>query len=304
MSVPLSRLNSLNVQPNSLNPTASSFNIASMAINNSIRFNEEHEQTIKSLPIIKNLNLFESNLNLLIDSIQRYNPNQKALNDLLNSDLNVENSIKLLINHQNFGKLLNNLRQSNENLNNELLNILDELNQCRSILLDLPNSIETQFQTPSFDQTTNSRSNNESLTVDELLKYAARLAKFTTIPATTEFNIGPANYIWPGEDSLRKGMLAAASNHQDQLISLESTNKQLSEIVDSKPESLDNNFDNVDKLEDLHHQNNINRPQSRNHTSSNNINNPPPPPLAPAPAPAPMINKFALDLYHSDDDDD
>lgn len=251
------------------------------------------------LTIFNDISTFETRLQNYIESVQKFNPNLDNISKLLRTDSRLEDFVKLLINHQNFGTNLNRLQVSNSELDNQLLEILDQLNECRDMLLDLPDDYEyandyddeedmeeeniEETQKPIAEQAAleivkignennsrnvnNNNNNNISedaemtdvlapttsklpildttdttiatthklndekkkevfgdnpLKTDELLKYAARLAKFTTIPATSDLNIGPNNYIWPAEDALRKGMLATAVRYRNELIAYKS----------------------------------------------------------------------------------
>ncbi|GMM39067.1 Med4 protein [Saccharomycopsis crataegensis] len=190
----------------------------------------------ESLPIFNELREFETQLQEYVDSVQKFDPNLRWIANLLKTDGRVEDFVKVIINHQNFGNSLNKLQVVNSDLSQQSLQILDELNQCRSLLLELPDDYEIdeddddelELEKPQVKSTAISQEKKHEifgdnpLTTGELLKYAAKLAKFTTIPATSDLNIGPNNYIWPAEDALRKGMLAMAMRYRDELIKYKS----------------------------------------------------------------------------------
>ncbi|CAM9018545.1 unnamed protein product [Wickerhamomyces anomalus] len=162
------------------------------------------EIRVANLPISKNLNAFEKSLSSLLTSISKYDPQESEAEELLSIQKELEHSVGDIITHQQSGLKIDSLETKSSNVDNNCKQILLGLSECRNQLKSLPNLEEVQQEQKQMQK--------NKLSADELLQYAMKLAKFSTAPPTFDSgSIGPNNFIWPAEDSLRKGMLAIAS---------------------------------------------------------------------------------------------
>lgn len=186
---------------------------------------------MENLQIYKTIGDFETGLQDYINSVQKFNPNPSSISQLIKSDEKIEEFVRSFIEHQKFGNELQRLKQGNVEINTKLIGILQELNDCRDVLLELPDNyeIDDKDDEPEELEEPEVKKQDKKLTSEELLKYAARLSKFTTIPATSDLNIGPNNYIWPAEDALRKGMMATATKYGDELVNIKKEDEPVEE---------------------------------------------------------------------------
>lgn len=162
------------------------------------------EIRVANLPISKNLSAFEKSLSSLLASISKYDPQESDAAELLAIEKDLESSVGDIIMHQQSGLKIDSLEAKSSKVDNNCKQMLLGLNECRNQLMALPNLEEVQQEEKDME--------NNKLGAEELLQYAMKLAKFTTAPPTFDSgSIGPNNFIWPAEDSLRKGMLAIAS---------------------------------------------------------------------------------------------
>ncbi|CCH41908.1 Mediator of RNA polymerase II transcription subunit 4 [Wickerhamomyces ciferrii] len=168
------------------------------------------EIRVANLPISKNLNSFEKSLSSLLTSISKYDPQSSDAEDLLGIEHELEKSVEDIISHQQSGLKINSLETKSSKIDSNCKQLLLGLNECRNQLKSLPNLEEVQQEQKSMQR--------NKIPADELLQYAMKLAKFTTAPPTFDSAaIGPNNFIWPAEDSLRRGMLAIASLNEAEL---------------------------------------------------------------------------------------
>ena len=112
---------------------------------------------------------------------------------------------------------------------------------------------------------------NRNVDVDDILKYAFKLAKFTKAPATVAnmpFQIHPNNYVWPAEDSLRRGMLAQASLQAEEIIRHELGETDKENPNEVKTESkVDHDDDDDDEMEDVRISNENTNDEQRSKTT-------------------------------------
>ncbi|GMF58484.1 unnamed protein product [[Candida] boidinii] len=106
-------------------------------------------------------------------------------------------------------------------------NILISLSECRKELNDLPKlSIKDaeNYKNSNDIQIEKEKVNNKTVDIqqtNEILRYAMKLAKFSKIPRLYNGFLLPNNFIWPGDDNMRRGMLAVASSMGQKLIDAE-----------------------------------------------------------------------------------
>ncbi|KAH3672351.1 hypothetical protein WICMUC_004323 [Wickerhamomyces mucosus] len=163
-----------------------------------------HLKRVANLPISKDLNDFEKTLNSFLTSVTKYNPSVKDAENLLKIEERLNESLNDIITHQQSGLEIDEMQEKSIKLDSDCSKVLHGLMECRKELSSLQ----------SLEKVTEERNRMAENTIkaDDLLQYAMKLAKFTSAPPTFDANsIGPNNFIWPGEDSLRRGVLALAS---------------------------------------------------------------------------------------------
>lgn len=169
------------------------------------------------VPIVSLVSQFEQELDVFTAGMLSFKGGELAesmaklvhTNETLRAELN---SLKV---HQELGVKIERLEQQNRELDTKAKSMLRELILCRAELRKMPRASVTG------DATKNATKNVD---VKEALKYAMKLAKFTRAPpmvGNAQFHIHPNNFIWPAEDSLRRGMLALTSLKPDEVIAQE-----------------------------------------------------------------------------------
>ncbi|AOA63303.1 RNA polymerase II mediator complex subunit 4 [Komagataella phaffii CBS 7435] len=190
----------------------------------------------RSEKIFQQLDNLEQDLSKLVTSINRFQPSKEAAHRLVSDvdELNYTIDDLLYIHDKRRSQVLNQ-EVENRHLNKSMINIMIGLTECRKELKKLPNLTEEQLEkvyTEKLKREMNDGdvdmdapikplpSAEENLKdVETLLEYAMKLSKFSKIPASVDPNtLNPRNFIWPGEDSMRRGMLALASIHHERLI--------------------------------------------------------------------------------------
>ncbi|KAG7720540.1 hypothetical protein KL929_001793 [Ogataea haglerorum] len=165
--------------------------------------------------IYQQVDAFEGHLKELTNSIQQYEPSVEvaaklvATMDTINQELTQLERLHELKRSQVFEQSKENLR-----LNDGMRNMLTSLIECRKELNDLPRlSIHEQLQLEDLE------ARKPKLdAVKELVAYAMKLAKFSKIPRTFDGFLLPNNFIWPGDDNMRRGMLATASLMPEKIV--------------------------------------------------------------------------------------
>ncbi|GMF03354.1 unnamed protein product [Ambrosiozyma monospora] len=200
------------------------------------------------------------------------------------------------------------LKQSIENtqLNENLRGILVTLNECRKELNELPKlPIEeevtlTQTDPSKLAEDEQSKANQANMKdIKQLLSYAMKLSKFSKIPRTFDGFLMPNNFVWPGDDNMRRGVLAMASMMPDKIIANENGaddkagTKSKGDKVD---EDVDMKDDDEDSDDDLFNDSELSKAPSA------------PVPGQQIPAPVPEKKDHAsimadLDLFDDSDDD-
>lgn len=208
-----------NYQMSSLNPNAKS--------NQEVR-DQDKEEAFNELPLTKIVNDLEKTLLSLSSKISSFD--SLNLDDNIRAILEIDQDLKHQINelhqHQRLGEVIRDLEEESLTLNNTSRHILQKLIGFRAELKGLP-SLPTK-ELPHSETVKN-------VNVDEILKYGMKLAKFTRIPPTSAAS-HPNNFVWPAEDSLRRGMLALASLKSDEILQNEiGETKQI--VGDSQIES-------------------------------------------------------------------
>jgi mediator of RNA polymerase II transcription subunit 4 len=213
-----------------------------------------HDKRVAQLPISKNLDAFEETLKSLLTSISRYAPSVSDAEQLLEIEGRLNGSLEDIIAHQRAGLEIDSLQQQSTTVDQNCREILKGLGECRRKLMALPSLERVQEEQQRMQKT--------QIKADELLAYAMKLAKFTTAPPTFDnVSIGPNNFIWPAEDSLRRGMLAIASLNEKALLGEGEPDKKKEEIKEEEAPAVnrrgsfgsygDTNGDDAGVIEDL-----------------------------------------------------
>lgn len=231
-SVPVSRVGSAQrlTHPGASNPlTPSSYVLSSLNPNKNIPVTlqnirskiktKEQLELFEKLFIVQKVSEFERLLTELASSISSFQEENitELIENLISTNDEIVKEIEVLHHHQDLGNRIDVLEQERTDLDNEAKNILKELISCRAELKKLP-------RLPANKSNLKKDESMNSIDIQETLKYAMKLSKFTKAPATTAnapFQIHPNNYIWPAEDALRRGMLAVASLKADEIIKKE-----------------------------------------------------------------------------------
>lgn len=202
---------SLSFVSSSLNPNRNTISRKSNTARN-------EAEDIEGIPVAERIREFEDELNILsykVSSFKEDDINQ-SVDRLICINESINGEVQRLKENQELAKEYNTLEKDGKELDLKLKNILQELVSCRSDLKKLPTRSQKKdnLRTPE----------SQVVDVREVLKYAMRLAKFTKrSPAVmyAPFLVHPNNYVWPAEDSLRKGMLALCSLKEKEIIEAE-----------------------------------------------------------------------------------
>lgn len=208
-------------------------NYVSLSLNpkNGSNLNSAASAAFNKLPIVEHVSKFEDNLAKLSRNITLFN--DAGIQDFVKELIAINDDLRLnttdLERHRKLGLEIRDLEKQSQTYDQKFNEILKELISCRSELKKLPNA-------PTSTPTTNTQSDElagkfkrgvvEGLIEDppnmeEVLKYALKLSKFTKAPPTMsnlQYQIHPNNYVWPAEDALRRGMLALLSLNPDEVI--------------------------------------------------------------------------------------
>ena len=188
--------------------------------------------------MINPIDRFNNDLNNLISSIQSYHPNESLAVDLINDNDQINDIIsELHTTNNNFKSYNKSMEINNNQLSNSLNTILDTLVDCKRELDKLPKSCVVD--------------NTDDDNTKEILSYALKLSKFSKIPKTFDGMLLPNNFIWPGDDNLRRGSLAITSIIPDKIINYENFGGNYKEIVEEKvPDEIVENIVVDDESDD------------------------------------------------------
>ncbi|TID28283.1 hypothetical protein CANINC_002596 [Pichia inconspicua] len=154
---------------------------------------------------------FETDTNKLISSIQHYKPSVEFANAIINDQDKIGEEISSLRNTtQSYRDYDTSVQLYDNKLTSQLKESLSILVECKRSLDNLP---KLGPKRPSDDL-------NEEDT-KTILSYALKLSKFSKIPRTFDGFLLPNNFIWPGDDNMRRGNLAIASLIPEKIINIE-----------------------------------------------------------------------------------
>ncbi|KAG2732544.1 hypothetical protein G9P44_004961 [Scheffersomyces stipitis] len=194
----------------------------------------------EQLPIVKQVGAFEDTLNAISDNISQFKEGELHANVekiiAINDDL--KSKIEELDRHRRLGENIKELEAESSNLDNTSKYILKELISYRNELRALPRLPASASKRAAV---LGGKGSGDTVEIEDILKYAMKLAKFTKAPATSAsmpFQIHPNNYVWPAEDALRRGMLAASSLNPDEIIANELGTTEEEKIQEKKDEQV------------------------------------------------------------------
>ncbi|VEU21203.1 DEKNAAC102197 [Brettanomyces naardenensis] len=199
--------------------------------------------------IYTELSQFEDELQRLAASIQQYNPDPEIASEIvltvdkMNSELE---KIELL--HEMRSNQIVKQNTENDQLNDNLRSILSTLSDCRQELDRLPKlsstevskleDLEKVVEEPDLD------------TTKQLLAYAMKLSKFSRIPRTFDGFLLPNNFVWPGDDNMRRGMLAMASMMPEKVVEAENGGAEDTKEEEKEEEEVNKEDQSDEEMED------------------------------------------------------
>ncbi|KAI5960916.1 MED4 [Candida theae] len=201
--------------PSSLNPSKYNSSHQDSADDN-IRSSEELD-AFNAIPIVQKISHFRTALDTLSNGISHYKEDEfySNIERIVETNSSLEKEVHELSKHKERSREIANLSDTNKKLENKLKDNLRALVGLRAELKKLP-SVHREHA--------NLEGIESPVDVESILNYSMKLAKFTKAPAAVgnvPFQIHPNNYIWPAEDSLRRGMLAMSSLHADEIVNAE-----------------------------------------------------------------------------------
>ncbi|KAH3903277.1 uncharacterized protein SCODWIG_02203 [Saccharomycodes ludwigii] len=159
------------------------------------------------LPVLYNIvDQYEKNIENFVETVDSFKPSLPLASKIIETDSKLMNQLNEFPKYDQMNKNLMKLNEYETNLQNNIHWILTTLNDCYMKLNRLPMEKQVKIEQKIILK------QRENIKTKLLLDYSMKLAKFTKIPPTLNREmIGPSNFIWPGEDSLRRGMLALSS---------------------------------------------------------------------------------------------
>ncbi|CCF59283.1 hypothetical protein KAFR_0G02500 [Kazachstania africana CBS 2517] len=179
---------------------------------------------ITKVGIYSDLSQYEETLSRLIQSIDTYKPDKKIAQELIDIDSKLFNSLDSFVQYDRISSRLKDFEKQEKESTLKTKEILETLNECHNALNLLPTVDQVHFEMNTMLE------QRKKINSSVLLDYATKLSKFTKIPPTFDKgSIGPNNFVWPAEDALRRGMLALAASHTDELTKIAGVEMSLSD---------------------------------------------------------------------------
>lgn len=177
--------------------------------------------------IRRSLLRFESVLANLVESVSKFRPSVEFAKELIEVDEELAVSIAELVEHQRTAQQLLRLRKVSISLDEQLNTLLVTLADCRRTLRGLPRPDEKYmkaFEQQELQNKTGDKSSMKAavfeaagplgprVSAQDLLHYATKITKFTSAPPGYNQQAPEhANFPWPTEDEMRRGMLALSA---------------------------------------------------------------------------------------------
>jgi len=123
------------------------------------------------------LDSVETTLQTLIESVSTYNPSQTHAQELVDADIQLEETLEQLDVHQQNQRKIQSLRDTTANLDQQLTDLLMSLAEVREHLISVPST-----ELPPANE----------VPYDSLLSYASKIAQYTRPANLAEFRKQPA----------------------------------------------------------------------------------------------------------------
>lgn len=186
-------------------------------LDSSSRF-QNGNPSIDSLPVISHIDEFRALLDELSEAVTLFKDDEvfTKFEKLTKLNTTIENDIKELHLHKQRRKSLKQLQNRHKSLDDLQKNTLKKLLSYRSELRKLPRA-----KTYELKHDKDNDPNSLKIDVKDIFAYSMKLAKFSKAPVAMgnlSHQIHPNNYIWPAEDSLRRGMLAMSYIQEKEIL--------------------------------------------------------------------------------------
>lgn len=162
------------------------------------------------------LKAFEDDMNSLIQSIQHYSPDPALSSAVIQDCDRIGTQIRELQTLKD-GYMSYDMSQQEYDveLSNGYREILSTLVECKRNLDQLPK------ERPESQAGAKKHGAADPEDTKTILSYALKLSKFTKIPRTFDGFLLPNNFIWPGDDNMRRGTLALTSLMPEKIVQRE-----------------------------------------------------------------------------------
>ncbi|CCE80461.1 Piso0_003578 [Millerozyma farinosa CBS 7064] len=178
------------------------------------------KSSTSTIGVLTKIDDFETALKELSFKVSTYSTEDlpSAVENLLHINDEILHEIDNLQEQQRLGARIETLSDASQSLRAKTKEILKGLIESRNRLRKLPKLLRKN------EQSTSEYTSDVDVEVEELLKYAQKLSKFTKAPNVSislPFQVHPNNYVWPAEDALRRGMLALSSLKENEILKSE-----------------------------------------------------------------------------------
>lgn len=178
------------------------------------------KSSTSTIGVLNKIDDFENALKELSFKVSTYSTEDlpSTVENLLHINDEILHEIDNLQEQQRLGARIETLSDASQSLRVKSKEILKGLIESRNRLRKLPKLLRKN------DQYTLEYTLDFDVEVEELLKYAQKLSKFTKAPNVSislPFQVHPNNYVWPAEDALRRGMLALSSLKENEILKSE-----------------------------------------------------------------------------------
>lgn len=165
--------------------------------------------SLESVQVYTDLNNYEQALSTLVEGVSQFRPELAAARQLVDADRALSRSLERFAQYDAVDTELQRLDREARALEARTASTLETLDECHRALSKLPMLEQVRVEQQRVLE------QRQRVNSAVLLAYATRLSKFTRVPAGVA--AGPNNYVWPAEDALRRGQLAVAALHSDEV---------------------------------------------------------------------------------------
>ncbi|CAG98694.1 Med4p [Kluyveromyces lactis] len=235
-------------------PVPSSTSVATLPFSAQDKTQEQVSEELQSVGIYQDLERYEETIQQLSKSVDTFKPDLSLIDKVIECDKKLYETLEEFDEYYKIEEELSRLDKEQKNIDNKTREILETLNTCYNSLNELPMLEQVEFEQKVMLK------QREKIHSKVVLDYAMKLAKFTRFPPTFDKSmIGPNNFIWPAEDSLRKGMLAMASLKKKELlldaldednVNNDNNTSKIDEMRNTNEDSVDDRFNNKEQVQD------------------------------------------------------